>query len=52
MSICGHNGGTYTHDRIKDVLIQLPYPHGARASNWFEAYSQEQYGCQIIVAHE
>jgi hypothetical protein len=22
MSICGHNSGTYTHDRTKDVLIQ------------------------------
>jgi hypothetical protein len=33
MSICGHNSSTYTHGRIKDVLIQLPYPHGARASN-------------------
>jgi hypothetical protein len=33
MSVCGHNSGTYTHDRIKDILIQLLYPHYARASN-------------------
>ena len=52
MPICGHNSGTYTHDRTKDILIQLQYPHDARASNWFGAYSPEHHGCQIIVAHE
>jgi hypothetical protein len=51
MSICGHNSGTYTHDRIKDILIQLLHPHDARASNLFGAYFQEEHGCQIIVAH-
>jgi hypothetical protein len=27
MLICGHNSGTYTHDRIKDVLFHMGLEH-------------------------
>ena len=43
------HSGTHTNDRITDVSIQLPYPHDARATNWFEAYSRSKMAARSYL---